>query len=64
VLEAIGLGATIFPGQTISDLVAALWSGITLVQKGPEWSAAETLGKWAASYVLSAPARFIPALAG
>jgi predicted metal-dependent phosphoesterase TrpH len=64
VLEAIGLGATIFPGKTIPDLVAALWMGATLVQKGPEWSAVETLGKWAASYVLSAPTRWIPALAG
>jgi predicted metal-dependent phosphoesterase TrpH len=64
VLEAIGLGATIFPGQTIPDLVAALWMGTTLVQKGSEWSAVQTLGKWAASYVLSTPTRFIPALAG
>ena len=63
VLEAIGLGKTIFPGASISDLVAALWMGTTLVQKGPEWSAVETLGKWAASYVLSTPARLIPALA-
>jgi predicted metal-dependent phosphoesterase TrpH len=64
VLEAIGLGATIFPGKTIPDLVAALWAGMTLVQKGPEWSAVQTLGTWAANYLMSAPARLIPALAG
>jgi predicted metal-dependent phosphoesterase TrpH len=64
VLEAIGLGTTIFPGSTISDLVAALWMGTTLVQKGPEWNAVQTLGTWATNYLMSAPARLIPALAG
>jgi len=62
-LGAIGLGATIFPGNTISDLIAALWMGTTLVHKGPEWGTVETLGKWAANYLLSAPMRLIPALA-
>lgn len=61
--EAIGLGATVFPGNTIPELVAALWTGTTQVYQGPEWSAVETLSKWAASYVLSAPKRLIPALA-
>lgn len=64
VCEAIGLGATIFPGKTIPELVAALWMGTTLVHKGPEWNAVHTLSTWAASYVLSAPARLIPSLAG
>ena len=56
VLEAIGLGATIFPGSTIPDLVAALWSGTTQVRKGPEWGAIQVLGKWVANYLISAPA--------
>jgi len=64
VLEAIGLGATIFPGNTISDLVAALWSSTTRVHRGPEWNAVQTLGLWAANYLISAPAHLIPALAG
>ena len=64
VLEAIGLGKTIFPGNTIPDLIAALWMGTTQVQKGPEWSAVQTLGTWAANYLMSAPGRLIPALAG
>jgi predicted metal-dependent phosphoesterase TrpH len=63
VLEAIGLGATIFPGSTIPDLVAALWTGTTQVRKGVEWGAAQVLGRWAANYLMSAPARFNPALA-
>jgi predicted metal-dependent phosphoesterase TrpH len=64
VLEAIGLGATIFPGNSLSDLVAALWLGTTQVQKGPEWNAVQTLSTWAANYLMSAPARLLPALAG
>jgi predicted metal-dependent phosphoesterase TrpH len=64
VLEAIGLGATTFAGQTIPELVAALWMGTTQVQKGPEWNALQTLGLWAANYLASAPVRLIPALAG
>jgi predicted metal-dependent phosphoesterase TrpH len=64
VLDAIGLGATTFPGNTVSDLVAALWSGTTQVQKGPEWNAVQTLGLWAANYLMSAPSRLMPALAG
>lgn len=58
VLEAIGLGATVFPGHTISDLVAALWTGTTQVRKGPEWGTAQVLGKWAANYLMSAPVHF------
>jgi predicted metal-dependent phosphoesterase TrpH len=53
-LEAIGLGRTI-------DLVAALWMGTTLVQKGPVWGSVQTLGKWAISYLKSTPARLTPA---
>ena len=64
VLEAIGLGATIFPGKTIAEFIAALWMGTTQVQKGPEWNAVQTLGIWAANYLMSAPTRLMPALAG
>ncbi len=63
VLEAIGLGATIFPGNSLSDLVSALWTGTTLVQKGPEWGAARVLSKWVAGYILSVPAHINSAMA-
>ncbi len=55
ILEAIGLGATLFPGSTAQDLLAALWMGTTKVYRGPEWNSAKVLGKWAANYLLSAP---------
>jgi predicted metal-dependent phosphoesterase TrpH len=55
VLEAIGLGATIFPGRTISDLIAALWTGTTSVQKGAEWGRVRVLSKWFADYLISVP---------
>ncbi len=58
VLEAIGLGATVFPGNTISDLVAALWTGTTQIRRGQEWGIAQVLGKWAANYIMSAPSHF------
>ena len=63
VLEAIGLGATIFPGETAADLLAALWTGTTQVRTGPEWSPARVLGKWVAGYLMSAPAHLNPAMA-
>ena len=62
VIEAIGLGATLFPGSTISDLVNALWIGKTQVQAGPHWGAARVLGKWAVNYLASAPAHLNLAL--
>lgn len=52
VVEAVGLGATIFPGNTVQHLVAALWTGTTQVQKGPQWGAAHVIGSWAAHYLL------------
>jgi len=52
VVDAVGLGATIFPGHTPEQLVAALWAGATRVQKGSEWGAAHVLGSWAAHYLL------------
>jgi len=55
VLEAVGLGATLFPGRTALDLVAALWMGTTRIRKGLEWSPAQVMGKWLVNYLLSAP---------
>jgi len=55
VLAAIGLGTTVFPGNTISDLVTALWMRDTRVNKGPEWSPVQVIGKWLVDYLLSAP---------
>lgn len=63
VIAAIGLGATLFPGQTVRDLVAALWNGTTQVRKGPEWGSAHILGSWAAGYLKSKAARLDPAMA-
>jgi predicted metal-dependent phosphoesterase TrpH len=63
VLDAIGLGSTLFSGKSISELVTALWMGTTLVHKGPEWSAARVLGKWVTSYLMSVPAHINPVMA-
>ncbi len=63
VLDAIGLGVTVFPGQTEADLVKALRSKTTSPHKKKEWGAVRILGSWAADYLKSAPARLIPALA-
>ncbi|MEI7845552.1 MAG: PHP domain-containing protein [Chloroflexota bacterium] len=62
VLDAIGLGATLFPGNTIPDLVSALWTGTTQVKKGPEWGAGRVLGSWVTSYLLSVPAHLNPSM--
>lgn len=64
VLDAIGLGATLFPGKTIDELVTALWTGTTFVQKGPEWGAARVLSSWAANYLFSVPSHLNPAVTG
>ena len=52
VVEAVGLGATQFPGRTVSELIAALWTGTTQVRKGEEWGMARVIGSWAAHYLL------------
>ncbi len=52
VLDAVGLGATIFPGNTLAHLIGALRMGATQVQKGPEWGAAHILGSWVVYYLL------------
>lgn len=53
VLEAIGLGATEFPGKTAADFRSALRSGKTKVRKQKEWSTARILGSWVTHYVSS-----------
>ena len=54
VLDAIGLGATEFPGDDAPALLSALRSGKTSVCRREEWSAARILGSWALNYVGSA----------
>jgi predicted metal-dependent phosphoesterase TrpH len=61
-LQAIGLGATEFPGHTASDLVAALWTGTTRVRRGKRLSTTQILGGWAANYLMSVPLRVMPAV--
>lgn len=56
-LQAIGLGATEFPGHTAAELLDALWIGATDVRRGAELSSARILGTWAINYIISAPAR-------
>lgn len=55
VLATIGLGATVFAGETIADLMTALKMASTRVRKGPEWGPVQVLGKWLVDYLLSAP---------
>lgn len=52
VLAAVGLGATSFPGNTVQQLIAALWTGTTQVIKGPQWRTGHIVGSWAAHYLL------------
>jgi predicted metal-dependent phosphoesterase TrpH len=63
VLDAIGLGVTVFPGKNEADLVKALRANTTMPHQKKAWNAARILGSWAADYLKSAPARLIPALA-
>jgi predicted metal-dependent phosphoesterase TrpH len=63
VLDAIGLGVTVFPGKTETDLVKALRENTTSPRQKKEWNAARILSSWAADYLKSAPTRLIPALA-
>ena len=57
VLQAIGLGTTVFLGDTAADLLDALWIGATDVRQGEQLSSAQILGTWALNFVMSAPAR-------
>jgi predicted metal-dependent phosphoesterase TrpH len=57
IVQAIGLGATEFPGCTAADLLEALWIGATDIRRGVEPNSARMLGAWALNYIISAPAR-------
>jgi PHP domain-containing protein len=57
IAQAIGLGATEFPGCTAADLLEALWIGATDVRRGTELSSARMLSTWALNYIISTPAR-------
>ena len=57
ILQAIGSGATEFPGCTAADLLEALWIGATDVRQGNQLNSARMLGTWAINYIISAPAR-------
>lgn len=58
VIDAIGLGATVFPGRTAQDLLQALRDGMTQPRRGREWNSARILGSWAANYLGSSLTRF------
>ena len=57
IVQAVGLGATEFPGCTAADLLDALWVGATDIRRGTELSSARMLSTWALNYIMSAPAR-------
>ncbi len=54
VLDAIGLGATEFPGSSAADFLTALQEGTTVVRKDKEWNTAKILGSWLTKYAASA----------
>jgi predicted metal-dependent phosphoesterase TrpH len=57
VVEAIGLGATEFAGNTASALIKTIHKQATAIRKKKEWSPVRILGSWAANYIGSAFAR-------
>ena len=57
IVQAIGAGATEFPGNTAVNLLDALWVGATGVRRGVQMSSAQILGSWAIKFVMSTPAR-------
>jgi len=54
IIDAIGLGANEFEGNTAADLLTALKNKATKVRKQKEWSAFRILGSWGIRYVESA----------
>ncbi len=54
VVEAIGLGATVFAGHTAQDLIHALQNRNVQQRRQKEWNSVRILGSWAANYVGSA----------
>ncbi len=63
VLDAIGMGATEFPGRSIEDLIIALQQGTTTVRKTAMWSPTRIMAIWLTEYLKSAPIRLRPAMA-
>jgi hypothetical protein len=53
ILKTIGMGATQFEGCTAKDLIKAIRTRKTFVQKQKKWNAIQILGSWAASYIAS-----------
>ena len=51
VVDAIGLGASEFEGNTAADLLIALKSKTTKVRKQNEWSMFKIMGSWALNYI-------------
>ena len=54
VVDAIGLGATEFEGNTAADLLVALKNKTTKVRRQKEWSAFRIISSWGMSYMGSA----------
>jgi predicted metal-dependent phosphoesterase TrpH len=59
ILKTIGRGATQFDGCTAEDLIKAIRTRKTFVQKQHKWSAVQILGSWAANYVASLFTRLV-----
>ena len=57
VVDAIGLGASEFEGNTAADLLIALKNKTTKVRKQKEWSAFKVISSWGIRYVGSALTR-------
>lgn len=57
VVDAIGLGATEFEGNSAADLLVALKNGMVKVRKQKGWSAFKVLSSWGVHYVGSVFAR-------
>ena len=51
VVDAIGLGASEFEGNTAADLLIALKNKTTKVRKQSEWSMFKIMGSWALNYI-------------
>lgn len=59
ILRTIGMGATQFEGHTAQDLIKAIRTRKTCVQKQQKWNAVQILGSWAANYVASLFTRLV-----
>jgi predicted metal-dependent phosphoesterase TrpH len=59
ILKTIGMGATQFEGHTAKDLIRAIRSRETCVQKQKKWNAVRILASWATNYVASLFTRIV-----